>query len=368
MPKLPGKLLVAAGAAALVIGLGPGESRAQGLCEVYTVVSGDTLSKIAHAAGVAGGYQLVFDANRDVLRSPNLIEVGQELRIPCADGSLPGKVIRIAEPEPAPEPADETEVAATEPLPPIRFLTAGAYAPFTDENLPEQGLFTELVKTALHHGDPALGHRVVFVNDWGAHLTELLPSGAFDMGFPWYRPDCSRVEFLSPANAQRCTDYDHSEPFFEAVVSHYARRDSPYANVSSYPQLLGARLCRPDGWFTFDLEAQRLVEPNVSMTVPPTQHDCWRALMAGEVDVVTFDALPAEADIDTLKLRDAVVELPTLSTLATLHVFTPKSNPNGQAYLEVLNRGIAEIRASGEWFAIVSRHLSAHAARRDGGS
>jgi polar amino acid transport system substrate-binding protein len=360
MPK--GRAVLAA--AALAGALAPGLAAAQSQCEVYTVARGDTLSEIARAAGVPGGYQLVFDANRDVLRSPNVIEVGARLRIPCADGSLPGAA---ATGTPVPE-APPVTTAAAEPaaLPPIRFLTAGAYAPFTDEALPEQGLFTELVKTALRHGDADLGSRVIFVNDWGAHLTELLPSGAFDMGFPWYLPDCTRIANLSPANAMRCTDYNASEPFFEAVVSFYARKDTPFAQVTSYPQLLGARLCRPDGWFTFDLEAERLVEPSVSMLVPPAQLDCWRALMEGEVDVVTFDALPAESDIDTLKLRDQVVELAPLSTLATLHVFTPKANPNGEAYLAVLNKGIAEMRASGEWFQIVSRHLSAHAARRDG--
>lgn len=376
---------------ALAIALSAAPAAAQNLCEFYTVRTGDTLSQIARTAGVAGGYQLVFNANQDVLRSPNLIEVGQRLRIPCADGSLPGvtaakpeATLTLAQPEPAPaEPAaEETPVEAVaavpepeaeaaaeaapapEPaeqdLPTVRFLTAGAYAPFTDEDLPEQGMFTELVKTALNTADPDQDYSVTFVNDWGSHLTTLLPMGAFDMGFPWFRPDCSRIENLRPANAMRCSDFNHSEPFFEAVVSYYALKGGPFEATDAYPQLLGTRLCRPRGWFTFDLEAERLVEPNVEMLVPPTQVDCWRALLDGEVDVVTFDALPAEADIQELGISDRVVELAPLSTLATIHVFTPKSNPNGEAYLAKLNEGLAELRTSGKWFEIVSRHLTAH--------
>ena len=100
------------------------------------------------------------------------------------------------------------------------------------------------------------------------------------------------------------------------------------------------------------------------MLIAPTQVGCWEALLNGEVDVVTFDALPAESDILGLGLQNQVVALPGLSTVATLHVFTPKTNPNGRAYLAVLNAGLDEMRASGEWLEIVARHLSAHNARK----
>lgn len=49
----------------------------------YTVVSGDSLSKIsAHFYGSAGEYMKIFNANADQLSDPNKIDVGQELVIP----------------------------------------------------------------------------------------------------------------------------------------------------------------------------------------------------------------------------------------------------------------------------------------------
>ena len=49
----------------------------------YTVVSGDTLSKIAkHYYGDATLWPRIFEANRDVLSDPNRIFPGQVLRIP----------------------------------------------------------------------------------------------------------------------------------------------------------------------------------------------------------------------------------------------------------------------------------------------
>ena len=50
---------------------------------VYEVVAGDTLGAIAQKYyGKASEYMKIFEANRDILDNPNLIKVGQKLRIP----------------------------------------------------------------------------------------------------------------------------------------------------------------------------------------------------------------------------------------------------------------------------------------------
>jgi nucleoid-associated protein YgaU len=49
----------------------------------HTVVSGDTLSKIAkHHLGDANAWPRIYEANRDVLDNPDRIFPGQVLRIP----------------------------------------------------------------------------------------------------------------------------------------------------------------------------------------------------------------------------------------------------------------------------------------------
>ncbi len=51
--------------------------------KIYEVKSGDSLSKIAKAEyGNANDYMLIFEANRDILKDPNLIHPGQKLKIP----------------------------------------------------------------------------------------------------------------------------------------------------------------------------------------------------------------------------------------------------------------------------------------------
>jgi len=48
----------------------------------YTVRSGDTLSKIASRLHVDGGWRALYHANRSKLSNPNVIHVGQVLRLP----------------------------------------------------------------------------------------------------------------------------------------------------------------------------------------------------------------------------------------------------------------------------------------------
>ena len=53
---------------------------------IHKVESGDTLGKIAKEyLGEAGKYMEIFNANKDQLSNPDLIHVGQELKIPFVD-------------------------------------------------------------------------------------------------------------------------------------------------------------------------------------------------------------------------------------------------------------------------------------------
>jgi polar amino acid transport system substrate-binding protein len=123
--------------------------------------------------------------------------------------------------------------------------------------------------------------------------------------------------------------------------------------------LFGRKLCRPAGYFTFDLDQEDLGEPNATLIIPPTAADCFTWLMRGEVDVVTLNKSIATAGISRLGLDGRVAEIPALASTQTLHVMAPKGDPQGRAYLDLVNAGLADLQASGRWFEVVSRHLGA---------
>ena len=54
----------------------------------YTVIGGDSLSQIAQKFyGHANRWREIFEANRDQISNPDLIKVGQVLKIPAAAGN-----------------------------------------------------------------------------------------------------------------------------------------------------------------------------------------------------------------------------------------------------------------------------------------
>lgn len=63
---------------------GSSDTTADGVAaRTYTVVSGDSLSKIAKRQyGDANKWHAIFDANRDKIKDPDLIQPGQVLTLP----------------------------------------------------------------------------------------------------------------------------------------------------------------------------------------------------------------------------------------------------------------------------------------------
>ncbi|MBY8974590.1 transporter substrate-binding domain-containing protein [Rhodobacteraceae bacterium NNCM2] len=362
-------------ASAAIWALAPAPVSAQGFGKIacgdtYTVVRGDTLNQIAVRAYGSGQYLAIYRANRSQLPNPTIIEVDQQLLIPCLDGSGPQTVEEYVAQGGVITPP-EAQIATIRPIiqrelpsgQTIKFLTGSDYAPFTDESMPEGGLITELVKNAMRNADENRPYRITFINDWGPHLSVLLPEGAFDLGFPWFKPDCTKMNRLSDDMRLRCTDYDFSDPFFEVTIGYYVKAGSSLASATSYDDLKGKVICRPRGYFTFDLEQEGLKDPEVIMLTLPDPESCFRALKDGVADVVSLNVWLAKKEIKKLGTEAETVELTDLSTVQTLHVLSPKTNPDGPAYLSLINSGLRGMRESGQWFEIVARQMTEHGKR-----
>ncbi|MGH3665091.1 MAG: transglycosylase family protein, partial [Egibacteraceae bacterium] len=85
----------------------PGTALAKPDAERYHVKPADSLASIAQEQGIDAGWRRLFDANRKI-DDPDLIEVGQRLRIPRKGEDLD----RRALPEEAPAPRRETPSAS----------------------------------------------------------------------------------------------------------------------------------------------------------------------------------------------------------------------------------------------------------------
>lgn len=349
---------------------------AQDACSTYTVVAGDNLRYIARAAyGDADLYRVIYEANVAAIgQKADLIEIGTQLAIPCDPNNPTASAGQAAPAEEAPEqtaaaveeaPAEAvvTPVAATpeaepaQPAKPIGFVTGNGYAPFADETLPGGGMMTQLVEMAVFRADPNIPYALTFINDWQAHVDALLPSGAYDLSFPWVRPNCESPETLSPGDQARCNDFVFSGPFYEIVDGFFATRESGLALATSYNEFQGKRVCRPEGHSTAALDAAGLTGTAITIVRPTLAIDCFKALAAGEVDLVSIDAEVGDAALAQLGLSAEVEQNPQLFTLLSLHVIAHKSNPRAVEMIGQLDAGLIEMYQSGEWYEIVSTAL-----------
>ena len=346
--------------AALVVSVLSTAAFAQEACTAYSVKQGDTLGNIANAAYGSFDYQAIFNANRNRINNPNTIEVGTVLQLPCADGSLPGSASprEIIAQQQANQAARAVVSSSFEP--PIRIVTGNGWEPFTSESLKGGGMFSRLATTSLNRAGNAREFNLSFVDDWNAHLDTLLPLGAMDISIAWAIPDCSKVDRLSDRMARRCTELDASVPIYESVFGFFTMPGNSYETARALADLAGARICRPEGWLTFDLEEEGLVEPVISLSQPKAVDACIEMLMADEVDVVTLDVETVAANAAEAGIENKLVQNPNISSLLAMRFVTHKTNPRGRVYLAMLNRGISEMRETGEWYAIVADSLAEH--------
>jgi polar amino acid transport system substrate-binding protein len=211
---------------------------------------------------------------------------------------------------------------------------------------------------AVFRADPAITYNMTFVNDWQAHIDALLPSGAYDLSFPWVRPECEKPQMLSPGDQTRCNDFVFSGPFYEIVDGFFAMRESGLANATTYAAYEGKRICRPEGHTSGVLDSVGLTVPTITLVRPVEVVDCFAALAAGEVDLVSIDAEVGDSAIAKLGLTAEIEQNPHLMSLLSLHVIAHKSNARAVDMLGNLDAGVIEMYKSGEWYDIVSSALT----------
>ncbi|NOC45433.1 MULTISPECIES: transporter substrate-binding domain-containing protein [unclassified Ruegeria] len=404
----------------LALAAATGAASAQEACSSYEIQRGDSLRELAIEVYATEDFRIIFDANRDVIGSnPNIIRVGDVLELPCledvgrapaladteaerlaaemaaelvkaaeerAEKAVAEAEARVAAAEAEAKNASEEAVVAaraaakeeieaaraeaaalirnagTGERPEIRdrqllLITGGNYAPFTDESLPNRGLYTHLVETAMFRAAPEQAYKIQFVNDWSSHLDLLMPTLAFDATFPWSRPNCEEAVALSEDDRNRCETYNFSNPFYEVVDTFFAREGSGYEETLTYADFAGATICRPEGWSLSHMDAVSLYEPVIKLLRPTSPDDCFHALMEGTADIVAIEAHLAAEAIERLGYKHRIIENPNLAAIKSLNVMTHKDNPDGEAILETLNQGLAIMQQSGEWRDIVSTAL-----------
>jgi polar amino acid transport system substrate-binding protein len=332
----------------------------------YTIKEGETLAQIASRVyGNPAQWTIIFYANQDRLgTNVSLLIPGFTLRIPCVGGGQQAQPLPPIATTPAQTQApSEASIIISALVRRIEFLTADGFAPFTGRSLEGGGMLTQVIAAAMGLvKDEAKGrfdYGVSWVNDWSAHLNPLLLTRAFDVGFPWARPNCEGVN-LEPTSQFRCQRFFFSEPIYEVITGLFVQAGSRFKSLRN-DEIAGATLCVPAGQPVHELDdhGRSWVRDNkIVLMRPPTVDECFRLLEAASVDGVVESELAGRASITSLGLADKVRMIEQPVALTTFHVLVSKSHPHSRTILYYVNSSLEKLRESGEYDRIVERHLA----------
>lgn len=348
-------------ALAATAALGGSAAMAQVCGGQYSVQRGDTLSQIADVQYKDAGKWTAIHSNNIAIigKSPDRIQVGQALTLPCI-GGLPVGLTQVENVQltsaaaAAPVPAARA-VRTSGPIAGINLLTADDFAPFTDRDLPGGGLFTEIVQKSMETVQPKDNFAIHWVNDWSAHLDPLLSNAMLDLGFPWYQPDCT----ADPSN-WRCANFYFSEPMFEILILLFAKEGEPFVFRSDH-DIVGKTLCRPKGYFTHDLDKDGrnwMRDGKIKLLQPVAVADCFEMLMEGEVDAVALNEFTGRTAISEMGLDGQVKVVDRPLSIEGLHVVVAKSHPQAEELLKLVNEGLHGIKDNGAYQQVIDTHMS----------
>jgi polar amino acid transport system substrate-binding protein len=351
-----------------VVGVSRWDAAAAQTCGTdYTIKEGETLAQIAaRVYGNPTQWTLIFYANQDRLgTNESLLVPGFTLRLPCIGGSLQPQPLPQIATTPAQAPAaTEASFIISSLLRRVEFLTADGLSPYTGRSLEGGGMLTQVITTAMglvkEEAKGRFDFGVSWVNDWAAHLNPLLLTRAFDVGFPWARPDCDNAFTLDQSSQFRCQRFFFSDPLYEVITSLFVRNDSRIKTLRN-EDISGATLCRPVGYPTHELNQggrNWIKDGKVMLIRPPTVDECFRLLDNGTVDGVVEAELVGRTSIALLGLGDKVRIIDQPLALTTLHVLISKAHPHSRTILYYTNSSLAKLRDSGEYDRIIERHLT----------
>ncbi|WP_219064464.1 ABC transporter substrate-binding protein [Pseudomonas sp. UMAB-08] len=227
-----------------------------------------------------------------------------------------------------------TQAAAAEKL----RLVADAWPPFTDINLVNGGLATDLVSTALARA----GYASEFEQVPWARALQGIGDGRYDvLVSAWF-------------NHERTLIGEFSNEYLLNRVLFLKRKDSPIEFDSlkalhAYP-IAVVRGYAYSSAFDSDPELQKVPVHSFSMAV--------RMLAAGRVALAVEDEYVARYNLgrEVPRVRESVEFLPKPLSENGLHILVSLKNPNHAQIVASFDRGIAAMKADGSYDRMFRQH------------
>lgn len=236
------------------------------------------------------------------------------------------------------------QIAAADATAGLRLVTGPDYKPFTDPGLPMGGMQSEIVRAAFGK----VGETVsITFQPWlrGYAETQRL---TFDATFPYAR------------STERAKDFLYSDDIYVQVSRPYVLKDSALA-ATTPDDLAGRTLCSPQGYVMAPPIAALLAQSAIRLERPDTMDQCFRMLQLRRVDAVICIDIQAQATAQhVLGHQEMVKPLAAVIAITSHNLIVARQHPRAARIIADFNRGLAMLKASGEFDAIVKRQLDGY--------
>ncbi len=222
----------------------------------------------------------------------------------------------------------------------VTLLTGDDYAPFTDSNLPEGGMATEVVRTAFTRmGEPL----DILFRPWERGMVET-KAGKYLATFPW------------SYNDERNVDFAYSDSLYSFNQYFFTKAGSEMTDLED-ATLQGKKVCLAISYTTAGLDdwVERGV---IELVRPPEMPACFRMLQAGRVDLIRLNNVIAEATIKSEGLdrsNFSFIDTPVRETVQ--RVMFSRVHPRTEELLPAFDAMLNEMKSDGTIDAIMARHL-----------
>ncbi len=308
----------------------------------YVVQEGDSLSKIARRFYQdRRKWKLIFDANRDVLKTPDTLRVGWSLCIPQPSTTSP----EPSQPQPATVDVKGSSSEApptTEPFLQRTLVTRDLYPPFVHQSIPYKGMLTDIIHTAFE----ATNYEVdILFRPLGAGRNAAR-EGQVTGTFPHASEPDSHPSFFS------------SHPIYRVQMRAFVRTGSPIS-FNTLDDLQGLVLCQPVGKPTAALQPL-ITNKLITFNQPSSLEACFHALANRRVDMVVADEFGGRYTLDNMGLGQPICILSNAVATETLHVLFSKIVPQSRLVMYEFDQALQRLEKDRTLESITTRHLQAY--------
>ncbi|MBB5189372.1 polar amino acid transport system substrate-binding protein [Silvimonas terrae] len=225
---------------------------------------------------------------------------------------------------------------------PLKLVTGNGYLPYTDNGLPEGGIFTAIVQRSL-----AVAGYTSTVDwlPWARGYKDTL-DGRYAATFPYVQ------------TPERAAQYLFSEPVVQMTTYLYGRADGQ--EITLKPGVLKDKvLCLPAGFVALPSVYKLMGGGTPRVETPADMSACASMVALGRADFFVTNSL-----LGDLVLRKLPSGYPKLAASAqpldtrALYFIAPRKQPGSASLIAAFNKGLAQLHTDKTWDMLINQYVT----------